>query len=395
MGLFDNFPYMNLHEINLDWILSKLGLLDQSTEAAEQAATEAKASETVAAGSATSASESAEIAKTYAKQGRRYIFLGDSYADGWNPEGGANIDSWVDYIKSYLGLNDYSYYTSHAGGTGFTVSGQTGYTFAGLLTQLSPSVENPGSITDIVVLGGYNDRNNAGSIRSTINSFRATAKTMFPNAVVRVGWIGRNVSATKTIDTVNNLFLSAQEYVKADISYLHGIEYAARRIDQFFNDGIHPNEVGQQDIAVALMQCLTGGAASVMTTLSGFAFEGGEIAFRANWQQIDGSLILSTPGASYTGLVKTGNCDGAVTIDCGEITAGPFLSSPYNGGFLLNGAVNTANGFCRSSVKAVINESNHLILSPYAYKPDGSGWATNPTSLRIDAATIVQPTYWH
>ena len=395
MGLFDNFPYTNFHELNLNWFLEKIGLVDSSVESAAASAAAAESASAEAASRATSAAESADIAKTFAEHGRRYIFLGDSYADGWNPEGGPNIDSWVDYIKSYLGLNDYSYYTSHAGGTGFTVSGQTGYTFAGLLTQLAPSVEDAGGITDIVVLGGYNDLNNSGSVRSTINSFRATAKNLFPNATVRVGWIGRNVSATKTSDTVEKLFLCSQEYIKADISYLHGIENAARRIDQFFNDGVHPNEDGQQDIAVALMQCLTGGAASVMTSLSGLSLSGGEIKLRANYQQIDGMLVLFTPTASYTLRGKTGACNGSLRIDCGEIGAGAFLSTPYNASFCINGMITSGGNTCQANVIVWVDERNHLILAPYARNLEGTGWATNPTEIQLFTNTVIQPVFWH
>ena len=395
MGLFTNFPYTNNHELNLDWVLEKIGLVDSSVESVAASAAAAESASTEAASSATSAAESADIAKTFATRGRRYIFLGDSYADGWNPEGGPNIDSWVDYIKSYLGLNDYSYYTSHAGGTGFTVTGQTGYTFAGLLTQLAPSVEDAGGITDIVVLGGYNDRNNSGSIRSTINSFRATAKNLFPNATVRVGWIGRNVSATKTSDTVNALFSSSQEYVKADISYLHGIENAARRIDQFFNDGVHPNETGQQDIAVALMQCLTGGAASVMTSLSGLSLSGGEIKLGANCQQIDGMLVFFAPTRSYPLSGKSGTCNGDIKIDCGEIGYGAFLSAPYNAGFTINGMITSGGNTYPANVIVQVDEKNHLILAPYARNSDGNGWATNPTAIQLFTTTVIQPVFWH
>lgn len=54
MGLFEHFPYVNLHELNLDWILLKL---KQNTEDAASSAEDAAASAEDAAAAATNAAE--------------------------------------------------------------------------------------------------------------------------------------------------------------------------------------------------------------------------------------------------------------------------------------------------------------------------------------------------
>ena len=50
MGVFENLPYTNFHELNLDWLIktvkelaSKIGLIDQAVEAAQDAAAQAEA----------------------------------------------------------------------------------------------------------------------------------------------------------------------------------------------------------------------------------------------------------------------------------------------------------------------------------------------------------------
>lgn len=402
MGLFDNFPYNNFHELNLDWILCKLGLLNKSVEdagtsatAAAQSASEAAEQAASAEAAAEAAAQSAEEAQTYAHYGRRFIFIGDSYADGWDPENSSTIKSWVGYIKDKLKLNSYSCYENHAGGAGFVAVGQTGKTFAGLLSEIAPSVKDGDTITDIVVLGGYNDREQSSAINSAISSFITTAAESYPNAIVRVGWIGRNVSASKSTDVVTNVFRSAKEYIQAEASYLSGIEYACRNAEYFFNDGIHPNTVGQKAIAKGLYNCLTAGSYFPTGDLAGMSLTGGEVDYSSiNCQQIGANIVLHFPTKNIS-ISKTGNCDGAVTYDCGEIRSGPLLTALYNAPFQLSGGVVCDGKFTPATILCVVDNSNHLQLSPISYSNAGTGWAKNPTEMRIFVNTVTVPAYWH
>lgn len=70
MGLFDKFPYTNFHELNLDWIISKLAELKDSVESAKDSATTAtnKASESAkSAGIAKESETNAKVSETNAK----------------------------------------------------------------------------------------------------------------------------------------------------------------------------------------------------------------------------------------------------------------------------------------------------------------------------------------
>lgn len=406
MGLFfDNFPYTNFHEINLDWIMQKLGLLNQSADDAKASAEQSKASAETAADqannagasaaaasqSAAAAAQSAAEAASIAQTGRRYIFIGDSYADGWDPETESTIKSWVGYIKDYLGVSGNTAYEKHAGGAGFTVAGQTGYTFAGLLTQLAPDVTDPATITDIIVLGGYNDRNNYNTIVDAVAGFKDTAKNLFPRAIVRIGWVGRNVSTTKTSLEVNNLYRAMVKYTNSEVAYLTGVEYAARAVDQFFNDGIHPNTAGQVSIAQALYHCLTGGASDAYGSLAGLECYGGEISFTAN-VAISGRDIVWFNDNQAQDVNKSGNCDGAVHIDCGVITKGPLLSAIFNAEFRLPGLVTSGGTAYAASFKVLVREDNHLVLFPYAVK--STGWVSGITNIRIFENTLMLPASW-
>ena len=62
MGLYDNFPYTNTHELNTDWIVKKIGDIDRAEEASAASAAAAKASEEAAADSQEAAAQSAQNA---------------------------------------------------------------------------------------------------------------------------------------------------------------------------------------------------------------------------------------------------------------------------------------------------------------------------------------------
>ena len=78
MGLFDRFPWVNTHDLNLDWIIQKMKEWGSNTDGqvakaetaatnAETAATSAKSSETNAAASESEASRIEAVVEGYAQ----------------------------------------------------------------------------------------------------------------------------------------------------------------------------------------------------------------------------------------------------------------------------------------------------------------------------------------
>lgn len=60
MGLFEHWPYTNFHDLNLDWIISKVRKIDDNVSAAQTSAESAAGSAEAAAGSAEDAAENAQ-----------------------------------------------------------------------------------------------------------------------------------------------------------------------------------------------------------------------------------------------------------------------------------------------------------------------------------------------
>ena len=406
MGLFTNFPYTNNHELNLDWILNKLGLLDQSKEAAKQAATEAAKSATEAAGqvasaqaAAEAAAQSADEAQAYATTGDRYVIIGDSYGLGYNPEDpDSPFTAWPTIAKNLLGVADGNWYVSCEGGAGFSNPGNhTGKTFSGLLQSVV--ADSPETITKIIVVGGYNDKGyKRNTLTDAIDLFCQRAKTKFPKASVYIGFVGRNVSENKSMSTVNGLYTAGAIYkTQKSAFYLTGVELAARRISFFASDGFHPNGEGQKAIGYAVAQAIRSGAYSPGLEYINIGLTGGDgdAAFKATVGQVGDMLAFYCPRTVITRISKPGNIDGNSPVVLGKITEGAMVTPMQTVNFRLTGSVVCDQGFVPCDIGIAISTGNVMTAVVRAFNPGGTNWATNMTQLKIEANTIVVPAVYY
>lgn len=121
---------------------------------------------------------------------RRYIVLGDSFGagiDGNNPTSGVDGGGWLSRFKALFPSDVYSTVVPRAGVSGFASSAP----FLQQLKDTEEQIDEPFSITDIVVMGGYNDYPHIGDmLTDAINAFIDYAKSTFPNATITIGCIG-------------------------------------------------------------------------------------------------------------------------------------------------------------------------------------------------------------
>lgn len=342
MAVFENFPYTNFHELNLDWIIAKVKEYVQKTEAAEisyqalksyvenyfdnldvQEEIDNKLDEMLQNGELASliaqflSTESLLVFNTIADlvaatnlvngvsvmtlgntvyndgetnlykvrtltssdvidgvniialtnyptliaekltktvdTGKKYVFIGDSYLAGWTDDQGT-ITDYGTIFKNRLGLTEnVDYFKSAVGGTGFGHMNND-KNFSIMLQDLAGTMttEQTESITDIFVMGGFNDiYATATEIYDGAVAFMNTAQTYFPNADVHVGIIGWSRDKdliTRFADRVlNNVLRVISTYPKAH--YMNNIETSL--IDKTLIDtgGNHPNANGQIEIA--------------------------------------------------------------------------------------------------------------------------------------------------
>lgn len=189
---------------------------------------------------------------------KKYLFVGDSYADGYTPDG--NVTPWQIIVKDKLGLSDSQYNTVHQGGFGFARPAQ--YNYYTLISALS----NDEDLTDIVIGGGYNDQGYSYSdVNTGINNVVTLCTSKFPNAKVHIAFIGwsKNAVAKSALIYTYHYYNTACNN-NPGVDFMPNTQYALHDyFNQFSSDGIHPNLNGQNAIANAVYDALVYGSANI------------------------------------------------------------------------------------------------------------------------------------
>ena len=188
---------------------------------------------------------------------KKYIFMGDSYADGYSPDG--NVTSWITLLANKLNLNSNQYISTHHGGYRFAYSSSENY------ISLLQNLNNDNELSDMYVCGGFNDMTSSeNDIDLGIQNFNNLFKTKFPNAVLHIGFIGWSNIGNNIRRLANTLNYYKKSCEKYNIDLLIGCEFALHNYFKYFaSDGIHPNLNGQNSIANAIYNCITKNNANV------------------------------------------------------------------------------------------------------------------------------------
>ena len=187
---------------------------------------------------------------------RKYIIISDSY--GTVPTN----QTFIDYFKNYMNLfESVNIFTQAVGGYGFAVPDAT---FLSLLQHLDTVITNKDEITDVIVVGGYNDsaRATQDEIINSIGSFVDHVNGNYVNAkvhIAHVGWsLGTNDYDFKNLRMSINAYRIGATTKKAQ--YINNIEYTLHSYDLLDISNIHPNEYGAQAIAQNLINGLKTGS---------------------------------------------------------------------------------------------------------------------------------------
>lgn len=188
---------------------------------------------------------------------KKYIFMGDSYGDGYSPDG--NVTSWITLVANKLNLKSNEYISSHQGGYKFAYSSSDN--FISLLQNLTSDE----ILTDMFVCAGFNDMTSSEvDIDLGIQNFNNLFKTKFPNAKLHIGFIGwSNLGNNiRRLSTAYNYYKKSCE--KYNIDFIYDIVYALHNYFKYFSsDGYHPNQNGQNSIANALYNYITKNTANI------------------------------------------------------------------------------------------------------------------------------------
>lgn len=255
MAVFENYPYTNLHNLNLDYLLKHQKENDDKVEYVINnigtAAEEAAAAEAYA-------HLAQQAAESVIEKPRRVVCIGDSYAEGYTPDG--NNDGWPAYLKTFMHLPDADFESIYYGGVGFK-NAVDGKTFMTLLSDTA--ISERASVTDLIVAGGYNDQGYTQTeITTAIANFCTVARTLFPIAKIWIGFVGRCAESGSIITNLRRACAAYMQGAKNNNAYFMSGAQNALLYEYLASDHKHPLATGNMAIAWAMKCILMVGYAS-------------------------------------------------------------------------------------------------------------------------------------
>ena len=316
----------------------------------------------------------------------RYIFVSDSY--------GTVSDSWIDQMVSMLGLSAGDYYYTAVAGAGF----QPPYNsyFIDYLQALEPSVDSPDTITDIVVVGGFNDRSTAKTpLAGAIQNFVNYCKTHFPNAKVWIGGAGWSFNMEFCRELRNGQYLDVYKYASVfGAYYLDGMDNIMHGKDKFIEEDqggytlilgymyVHPNLGASKLIAACVISNIFGSCFRISdkTTVtvslkSGIVCGGGGGATFNIVQYIeDDKIKVYIPIVNLGFTTPESATLGNTWIELGDVTSG-FVAGASSAdcipeAFFVEGFIAGGSPATNKAVPIMLSIMNNKIYAKVYSNPD-------------------------
>ena len=220
----------------------------------------------------------------------KILIVGDSYLDRSN--------SYGDFLTGYL--TDATVILRGEAGAGFTnYSTLGGKTFEGILDTYAGSLtpEEKASFTDIVVIGGSNDRGHAG-VGDSIDAWYTKAKAYFTNARMHLGFMGWTGFSNTYQSQDKRAFLEAQGIykdgaIRNGAKWIENLNYIMHDYSHFADEG-HPDTTASDRAGKFLYEYFKTGHADVKIdtsatfTLNSTNFNVG--TFDQNFDKVSGSI---------------------------------------------------------------------------------------------------------
>lgn len=189
----------------------------------------------------------------------RYVLIGDSYLDGYTPDG--HVNDFGSKLKIMLKCADEDFYQKSKGGIGFSAVSD-GKTFMTLIDDIYPTVSQPETITHVIFAGGFNDIGfSSEDIQSAIASTYVKVMQKFPNCTMYVANVGSCFNNAQKLwylhDKVNHAYTYCCIHNEHCV-YLGYIGNALHERGMLASDGVHPTDWGQGIIATSLFFALNG-----------------------------------------------------------------------------------------------------------------------------------------
>ena len=191
----------------------------------------------------------------------KILIIGDSYLDRAN--------SYGDYLAAIL--TDATIVLRGESGAGFTnYSTLQGHTFEDMLNIYISGLSDADkeSFTDIIAIGGSNDRGHASAtVSAAIATFFNIAKANFTNARFHLGFLGWTGYSNTYQSADKLLFLDALKVYESaaysnDLYWIENLNYNMHDYSHYADEG-HPDQVASERIGDFLSRYLKTGHADV------------------------------------------------------------------------------------------------------------------------------------
>lgn len=200
------------------------------------------------------------VDKKFEDMKNRYVIIGDSYLEGYNPDG--NVESFGTKLQRMMNASDEDWIMAYYGGVGF-VNTVNGKNYKSLTQEAYGRTTKPETITYVIYAGGYNDSPySSENIQKAIIDCYTKMHELFPNAVMYLANIGSTFTHNDVLWHLHDNVLHAYDYAgggNRKICSLGYIGNALHERDMLASDGVHPTDWGQGVIALALSYKLRGG----------------------------------------------------------------------------------------------------------------------------------------
>lgn len=207
-------------------------------------------------------------------EGRGVLILGDSYGEGYTPDG--TVNSWINFFKDNAAKYGYTSYYSALGGAAFYRE-DSSKKFSTIATNLIGTLTDAqkNSIGTVIVGGGYNDRTNTrANIVNGMTELRDIIRTNLP-AVKRVLVFpfGMGVQGMTSGDhagfAYSTIIDMVTNYIDANaevgLGTVVGNSFMALRGNgRFSSDYVHPSSSGQYIIGLLVLDVFYGNQESMV-----------------------------------------------------------------------------------------------------------------------------------
>lgn len=329
----------------------------------------------------------------------RYVLIGDSYLDGYTPEG--HVNDFGGKLKTMLKCGDGDFYQKSKGGTGFVASSD-GKTFMTLINDIYPSVSHPETITHVIFAGGWNDSGyTSENLQNAISSTYAIVMQKFPNATMYTANIASSFYNAEKLWYIHDHVEHAYSYSAINNEHCVHLGYIGNNLHEkgmLASDGIHPTDWGQGIIAISIFYALNGGQYVTVGRFHGFESsyrEGSHNSVIAGYEMFSKDTVcLTIRNVYFHNQVTIKNEQDWVVgriSDLSYVRSGYDTMSSIQAGAIIS--YDGGNKFINAPVTVGILQNNLFFIRIHAVNREGTNYETlnNVVYINFNYATLRVP----